>query len=156
MRRCPGLLVHGLLSLLLAASAAADGLFRANVTVGGATRSASVDALRDVPDLLDVPTLTALFPGWDPSQDFSATLDLRGARLPASWTAATATLALFVPGVAPVVFSEGSLVQDIVAVEDWLDGSFQSATAPEAALTALLQELVARSPVDPVAGTRTA
>lgn len=150
------------LFLLLADAAAARRLWEAQILVGGAAEKDGTNALRELPDIFDTDSLTELFGAYDPtSQPLSAKLDLRGLPAVIDWTTPSAPnqpylLTVNIPGVPLLTFgssdSTDPLEDALDKFEDWLHGDFDGPGAASAALTSFLQELVAESPVDPVAG----
>ncbi|HEY5658960.1 MAG TPA: hypothetical protein VIY27_14320 [Myxococcota bacterium] len=143
-------------ALLTAASGAlADKLFETQFTVGGVPiASDGTNKISNVPDMYNSSSLDALLgSGFNPvTDDFLASLNLRGLNGTLSWTASTGELALVIPEVLDIRIT-GTNYEDVLdRLEDWLKGDFETDLAPSDALTALLQGLVEHSPVDPFAG----
>lgn len=157
MRRVRGCRWGALVALTglgLCGPAAAEKLFSSRIDAGGDVATEGTDRLLDVPDLYDSDTLDEIFPGFDPSfEGFTADINLRGVPANLSFTAADQTLEVQIPGVIdPIFFDEGSLDANLDALEDWFEGDWDSATAPQAGVDELLRAWVAESPVEPVAG----
>lgn len=143
-----------LLTTVLCGPAAARDLFRAQISVGGGTPAqVGTNKARSVPDLFDSSTLTAIDPGYDPSQAVSGSLDLRGLEAQLNFDALSTELRLQVPGAGiDVSFDAASRDEALKQLQNWLEGEFGSAGASSGAATRLMQALVAESPVDPMAG----
>lgn len=148
-------LLPALLAVLCIAGAAhARDLFSASISVGGGPATTlSADRARDIPDFIDTQALLSIDPGYDATQAVAATLDIRGLRGDLSFDAFANTLRFTVPAAGVDVSFDGPTRDEALSnFEDWLKGEFASALAPKDVTTALLQALVAESPVDPVAG----
>jgi hypothetical protein len=148
------LLAALLAALGIAGTAHARDLFSASISIGGGPATTlGTDRARDVPDLIDTQTLLSIDPGYDATQAVAATLDIRGLRGELSFDALVDTLRFTVPAAGVDVSFDGPTRDAAISdFEDWLKGEFASALAPKDVTTALLQALVAQSPVDPVAG----
>ena len=160
-RAAPGVartLLIALPVLLLADAAAARQLWEARILVGSVEEKDGTNALRELPDIFDTDNLVELFGGYDPRNDpLQAKLDLRGLPALITWDDLNFVLTVNVPGVPQLTFdspptSTDPLEEALEEFEDWLHGDFDAPGAASAALTTFLQELVAQSPVDPVAG----
>ena len=141
-------------ALGISAVAHARDLFSAAISIGGGPATTlSADRARDIPDFIDTRTLLSIDPGYDATQAVAATLDIRGLRGALSFDALVDTLRFTVPAAGIDVSFDGATRDEALSsFEDWLKGEFASALAPKDVTTALLQALVAESPVDPVAG----
>jgi len=129
-------------------------LFSASISIGGGPETTlGTNRARDIPDFIDEQTLLSIDPGYDATQAVAATLDIRGLRGDISFDALVNTLRFTVPAAGVDVSFDGPTRDEALSdFEDWLEGEFGSALAPADVTTALLQGLVAESPVDPVAG----
>jgi len=153
LRSLPVLTLCVFVALFVASQTTARSLFESQITSGAETVSVGTGSLQEVPDLFSVNRLQNAFPGFNPLvNSFSASLDARGLPLPIAFNAGTQTISVTIPGGSLLRFDEGSLTANLNALENWFKGDFNSATATAAQLDRLLHELVASSPVDPVAG----
>ena len=141
------------LALAVATPASAGKLFSSTVTVDTVVGRLGTNSLLDVPDFYDTSTLTEINPGFDSSSEgFVGALNLRGVGSFVSFEASTQSLALSIPGVLEIGFDEGSLDANMDALEDWLQGDWNTAEAPQDAVESLLKAWAKNSPVEPVAG----
>jgi hypothetical protein len=148
-------LVPALLAALgIAGAANARDLFSASISIGGgAPTTFGANRARDIPDFVDSQTLLSIDPGYDATQAVAATLDIRGLTGEISFDALSNTLRFTAPAAGVDVSFDGPTRDSALSdFDDWLKGEFGSALAPGDVTTALLQALVANSPVDPVAG----
>jgi hypothetical protein len=158
--RLPAALLVATACVLAPSLAEAKQLFTTDIAIPGDTASDGTNKFPDIPDLFSEENLDALFSGagYDPTMDpFAAVLDVRGLLANLSWTPdllvpADSTLELIIDGVLDITLDAATLDEALDLLEDWLDGDLDLGTAPEDALTDLLQSLVENSPVDPVAG----
>jgi len=137
--------------------AEAKRLFTAEITIDPltvpVTSSDGTNKINKIPDLFSDANLDQIFGGYDPTtQSFIADLDVRGVLALLSWDPLTTDLELSIDGVLDLTFNAATLDEALVLLERWFDGDLDVATAPDDALTDLLQALVENSPVDPVAG----
>jgi hypothetical protein len=142
------------LAVVCASSRAlARDLYRTIVTVGPDSVVQTTNSLENIEEIFDDESLSVLFPGYVPGvSDVTATVDLR--KLPAllSYPAGSPDLRFVVPAAGvDVTFSGADRDQSQELFEDWLKGK-DVPGASNAAVTDLLQALVAESPVEPVAG----
>jgi hypothetical protein len=149
------------LVLVAACEVRAQGfLFTWNIDVDdGSKRSnfAVTNDVRKIAEQLSTPSLEALFPDSDFSEPeklaVGGVLDLRGVSLNAEFAADSTELVVSIPFLGRNVRFDGSTRDEsLKKFEEWLTGEFSSPDAPEDVLTQVLQQLVARSPVDPIAG----
>ncbi|MDJ0847495.1 MAG: hypothetical protein QNK04_03835 [Myxococcota bacterium] len=141
-------------AVLLPSVASARDLFRSLVTIDGSTAgSTGTNKARKIPDLFSTGALRDIDAGYLPTDSVAAVLDIRGLRAELSYAAFSTELRFRIPGAGiDVTFDAGDRDNSLDQLEDWLQGDFSSANAPEDFTTRLLQALVAESPVDPVAG----
>jgi len=156
--RLLGALVLASALLLPPAAAQAAKLFTTTYVVGGSGGDGASDgtnSLREVSDLFDEDKIDILLGSdFDPLTElFAASLDLRGVPAFLAWDPSGApTLTFGVQGVFEVEFEAASYDEALDQLEEWFKGDLETDLATEDALTALLQELVSESPVDPFAG----
>ena len=143
-------------------AAANEPLFRALIGVndgvtGPEANTASANDIRQLSDQFTTENLERLFS----NQNFSnpdqvgvaAGVNLRGVPLFISFPSGSATLTVSLPSIQrTITFTGADRDESLQQFEDWLRGLTRSNDPQGDALTALLQELVARSPVDPIAG----
>ena len=136
--------------------AASRDLFVSVTTVGTETETSGTNSLTELSELFDDESLLALFgstyvPG---VSAVSAAVDLRGVAAQVGYAENSNKLVISVPSVGFTREFDGD-DRDAAeeALQEWLDGNGdQSTTDSQGALTTLLKEFVAASPVDPVAG----
>lgn len=149
-----GSLLGGAL-LAICGAASAENLFSSRIVSGAETARLGTNRLLNVPDLYDTNALDEAFPaGFDPTiQGFVAGVNLRGVNALLSFDHLDQELVVAIPGVIdPLTFNEDTLDANLDALDDWFEGDWDTATAPQDGLDNLLQSWVARSPVEPVAG----
>jgi hypothetical protein len=123
-------------------------------TSSGVTRTNDIRSLAEqintqkLEQLFDVEDLS------DPSTfSLSAELDLRGVPTVVIFDVGSTELEFTAPFLDETVrFDAGSRDESVEQFEDWLEGEYHASDATDDSLTALLQELVAESAVDPIAG----
>ena len=131
-------------------------LFVSVITVDGEIETSGTNSLKALGELFDDESLEALFgasyiPG---VSAVSALIDLRGVGGLMAYAANSSELVLAVPSAGfQRTFDGGNRDASEEELQAWLDGNGdQSTTGSQGALTTLLQQFVAASPVDPVAG----
>jgi len=113
--------------------------------------------VRSIGDQMSSQALETLFPGEDFSNpnlvDIDANLNLRGVLIRAAFVDDSSELVISAPFLdSDLLFNGDDRDGSVELFEKWLRGEFQDAAVPDTALTELLQELVAHSAVDPIAG----
>jgi hypothetical protein len=143
----------GAVALLLAlgaGSAAARDLFSVNVDVTtptAASGSASFNTVTDLANSLQTGNLQAIVPAYTNNSAAMAALNIRGVAASASFAANSTTLTFAMPAAGINVSFTGATRDDSAQdLLNFLTSSGGSLT------TRLLQQMVASSPVDPVAG----
>jgi hypothetical protein len=150
------LFVPSLVLFLIPNLAASRDLFVSVTTVGTQTETSGTNSLTELGELFDDESLLALFgssyvPG---VSAVSAAVDLRGVAAQVGYAENSNVLVISVPSAGFTREFDGD-DRDAAeeALQEWLDGNGdQSTTDSQGALTTLLKEFVAASPVDPVAG----
>jgi hypothetical protein len=149
---------------LASAAAAQEFLFTWTIRVDDGSGSpvsnlALTNDVRSLGDQISPENLGNLFPGKsfvDPTQiDLQASLNLRGVPLDVDFSGANETFVVTADFLAGELHFDGLPLDEAAeAFEDWLTGQVPDtvSTAADAQLTQLLQELVALSAVDPIAG----
>jgi hypothetical protein len=153
--RILGALVLASALLLPPAAAEATKLFTTSLVVGAEEVSDGTNSLRNVTDLFTEEKIDELLGSdFNPFTDsFAAQLDLRGVPAYLTWDpSGGAALVFGVQGVFEVEFIATTYEEAFDQLEDWFKGDLETDLATDDALTLLLQELVAESPVDPFAG----
>jgi hypothetical protein len=133
--------------VLLSAPAAARDAFEGTFTVDGATTTASRRDISDFTDLFTDAGLSSLFSNYTTASAAIADVRLRGVPATLSYDAESTTLRLVIPGAGVDERFTGATrdeSQDLAL--EWLKGRGGSA------LTRVLQQAVATTPLDPVAG----
>jgi len=149
-------LVTSLVVFLIPTPSASRDLFVSVITVDGQTETSGTNSLKALGELFDDESLEALFgAAYIPNESaVSALVDLRGVDGLVEYAADSTELVVSVPSADfQRTFDGGSRDASEEALQEWLDGNGdQSTTDSQGALTTLLKEFVAASPVDPVAG----
>ena len=136
-------------------------LFRLAIYVNdGVTPEGALTGTNDIrrlTDDLDGLRLQQIFQNTDWSNPLAvgvtAGVDLRGVPAVLSFPANSSNLIVTLPFLGFVVtFDAGDRDGSLEEFEQWLTGELEVATASKDVLTAILQDLVAKSPVDPIAG----
>jgi hypothetical protein len=124
-------------------------LFVSTFMVGDALERRGVGSLKDFAELFDDESLSQLFEGYTPGSSVLAAVELRGVPAVISYDADSTTLDLVIPRVLNVSFTGATREDAQEQLEDFLRGEIEISGI---SLQPLLQELVEKSPVDPVAG----
>jgi hypothetical protein len=124
---------------------------------GAETALTGTNDVRKIAELIDTPHLTQLFANKDYSNpllfDLRAKLDLRGVKTVVHFPTGSTRLEVTFPFLPqPISFDGGDRDSSIERFEEWLRGEYVTSVATTEILTLLLQELVALSAVDPIAG----
>jgi len=131
-------------------------LFVSVTTVGTQTEISGTNSLTALGELFDDESLEALFgSAYDPGvSEVRAEVDLRGVAARIYYAENSNALVISVPSADFTrTFTGDDRNASEEALQEWLDGNGdQSTTDSQGALTTLLKEFVAASPVDPVAG----
>ena len=131
-------------------------LFVSVTTVGTQTEISGTNSLTALGELFDDESLEALFgSAYDPGvSEVRAEVDLRGVAARIYYAENSSALVISVPSADFTrTFTGDDRDASEEALQEWLDGNGdQSTTDSQGALTTLLKEFVAASPVDPVAG----
>ncbi|MGG5809124.1 hypothetical protein [Falsiroseomonas sp. CW058] len=147
MKRVSVALLPVLAAAALPPPAAARDAFEGTFTVDGQTTTASRRDAEDFVDIFSDAGLRSLFSNYGPTSATNAEVSLRGVPATLSYDAGSTTLRLRVPGAGIDESFTGATrdaSQDLAL--EWLRGR------GGAALTRLLQQAVATTPIDPVAG----
>lgn len=139
--------------LATASPSAARDLYRSIVTVGGSTVVRTTNSLKDLEELYEDASLSAIFPGYVSGVSaVNAAVDLRGLDTSISYAANSPALRFVVEAAGiDVTFNGATRDESEEMFEDWLKGRNVPGVS-SSLVTDLLQALVAESPVDPVAG----
>jgi hypothetical protein len=146
-RPTPVLAATAALLLATQAPAAARDLFSGTFTVDGQTTTAGTSNASDFANLFTDAGLNSLFSTYTTNSAAVADVSLRGVPATISYNANSATLRLVIPSIGvDESFAGATRDQSQDMALDWLKGGGGSA------MTRFLQQAVASTPVDPMAG----
>lgn len=127
--------------------AGAADLFSVTVDTGGATDSASSNDIQDLVDFIEFGNYQEINAAYTDTSIATSLYDFRGVAASVRYPTAGSTLVFEIPAIGvSETFAEATRALSEEALIDFLE------TNQNGLLTALLQELVKSSPVDPVAG----